>query len=133
MLADGYFEWLTVGREKRPQYIRMQDDQPFGMAGLWERWHGPQDAKLDEPIETFTVITTDSNELTSDIHDRMPVILDEEDWQLWLDPELQDRQALEPMLRPYPSDAMKVDAVSKHVNNVRHDDAECIEVQKELF
>ena len=133
VLADGYFEWVTVKREKRPQYIRMQDDQPFAMAGLWERWRGPPGEKLDAPIDSFTVITTDSNELTSDIHDRMPVILREEDWPLWLDPEMQDRQALQPMLKPYPSDGMRVDPVSKYVNNVRHDDADCIAIQKELF
>ena len=58
IVADGYYEWRKVGREKVPHYIRMQDDQPFAMAGLWERWHGGTEAQLDEPLESCTIITT---------------------------------------------------------------------------
>ncbi len=133
IVADGYYEWRKVGREKLPHYIRMQDDQPFAMAGLWERWHGGTEAQLTEPLESCTIITTESNELTANIHDRMPVILAEQHWDLWLDFELEDVQALQPLLQPYSSTAMKMDPVSKHVNNVRHEDAGCIEIQRELF
>ncbi len=133
IVADGYYEWRKVGREKLPHYIRMQDDQPFAMAGLWERWHGGTEAQLDEPLESCTIITTESNELTADIHDRMPVILAEQQWDSWLDSELEDVQTLQPLLQPYSSNAMKMDPVSKHVNNVRHEDARCIEIQRELY
>ena len=133
VMADGYFEWRKVGREKRPLYIRMQDEQPFAMAGLWDRWFGTKEEKRDPPLESFTIITTDANELTADVHDRMPVILADDAWELWLDTDLEDPQALQPLLRPYASDAMKVDPVSTHVNSVRNDDARCVAVQKELF
>ena len=133
IVADGYYEWRKVGREKLPYYIRMQDDQPFAMAGLWERWHGDTTTALDEPLESCTIITTDANELTVNIHDRMPVILAEQHWNLWLDFELEDVQELQPLLQSYASAAMKMDPVSKHVNNVRHEDARCIEIQRELF
>ena len=133
VMADGYFEWRKVGREKRPLYIRMHDEQPFAMAGLWDRWFGTKEEKRDPPWESFTIITTDANELTADVHDRMPVILAADDWELWLDTELEDPQALQPLLRPYASDAMKVDPVSSHVNSVRNDDARCVAVQQELF
>ena len=63
----------------------------------------------------------------------MPVILAEQHWDLWLDFELEDVQALQPLLQPYSSAAMRMDPVSKHVNNVRHEDAGCIEIQRELF
>ncbi len=131
--TDGYFEWLTVGREKRPQYIRMRDERPFAMAGLWERWDGPKGARRTDPIETFTVITTESNDATSAIHERMPLILADDDWDLWLDPALQTHTELARLLRPYPSAAMKVDRVSTRVNNVRYDDPQCIEILRELF
>jgi putative SOS response-associated peptidase YedK len=133
VVADGYYEWRKVGREKQPHYIRMQDEQPFAMAGLWERWRGSAAARLDEPLDSCTVITTESNELTKDIHDRMPVILPEQHWDVWLDPELEEVTALQPLLQPYASAAMKMDLVSKYVNNARHEDARCIELQRELF
>jgi putative SOS response-associated peptidase YedK len=143
VMADGYYEWRKVGREKRPLYIRLRNDQPFAMAGLWERWFDPgekgparkgqEESEPAEPLETFTIITTESNELTADVHDRMPVILADGDWEPWLDAELEDPQALQPLLRPFASDAMRVDPVSTHVNNVRHEDAQCIAIQKELF
>jgi len=86
----------------------MKDDRPFAIAGLWEQWRGGegQDAHL---LETCTIITTEANELSRPIHDRMPVILDIEDYGLWLDPDVQDRQHIEPLLRPCDSARMVVD------------------------
>ena len=107
----------------------MADGQPFDFAGLWEYWDGGGEG----PIESCTIITTASNDLTADIHDRMPVILPAEQHDLWLDPELEEKEPLLPLLKPYPSDEMKVAVVSTHVNNARHDDPACIEVQRELF
>ena len=133
ILTDGYYEWKKVGSKKQPYYIRMRDEQPFAMAGLWERWHGPKDEPLDESLQTCTIITTAANAMCDEIHDRMPVILDPNDFDLWLDTEMQDREPLENLLRTHSGDDMVADKVSTHVNSVRNDDASCIAIQKELF
>ncbi len=133
VLADGYYEWqkpAAKGTKKQPYYIHMQDDRAFAFAGLWEYWEG---ASSSGPIESCTIITTDSADLTADIHDRMPVILPPEAYELWLDPELQDKDPLLPLLAPYAGDDLQAAPVSTHVNSVRNDDASCIEVQRELF
>ena len=105
------------------------------MAGLWEFWK-PRDQKVApevESVESCTILTTDSNPLTRHLHDRMPVILDDNDWDLWLDTEMQEPDVLQQMLNPYPDDLLTVDRVNPHVNNARHEGPECIEVQRELF
>lgn len=123
ILADGYYEWQKDGKSKTPNYIRMKDDRPFAMAGLWESWRDED----DKPLETCTIITTTANELTSMIHDRMPVILEDADYDLWLDPTVQERGQLEPLLRPYEPADMQAHAISTHVNSVKNDDPSCIE------
>ena len=96
--ADGYFEWQKTGSVKQPYYIRLCDDRPFAMAGLWESWLNPT---TNEPLQSCTIITTQANQLTQPIHDRMPVILDAADYELWLDPQLQDPERLGALLRPF--------------------------------
>lgn len=128
--ADGYYEWQKTGARKQPYFIRLQDDRPFALAGLWERWSGSEG---DPPLETCTIITTAANGTTASIHDRMPAILAQDDYSLWLDPDLQDRPALEQLLRPFDAQPMCAIAVSTHVNNVRHDDARCVAAQPPLF
>ena len=70
IFADGYYEWKTIGKQKQPFFFRLKDDGPFAFAGLWETWKGE-----GEPLETCTILTTDANDLTKAVHDRMPVIL----------------------------------------------------------
>ena len=81
-------------------------------------------------METCTIITTETNELTSAFHDRMPVILRPEDYDLWLDPELHEPA---PLLAPYPAEEMKLTAVDTRVNSVRNDDPACIAPERGLF
>ncbi len=131
--ADGYLEWRREGKQKQPYYIRMRDEQPFAMAGLWERWRGDGSSGEQTTLETFTVITTESNDLTREIHDRMPVILGPNDYQKWLCPDFQETSELVEMLQPYDSNEMRMDAVSTRVNSVRNDDPECLEIQRSLF
>lgn len=128
VLSDGYIEWRKIGSQKHPYHIRFQDQRPFAFAGLWERWKGGE-----APVETCTIVTTDANELSREVHDRMPVILDEENYDVWLDSEFADTKHLQSLLRPYPSDDMELAAVSRRVNNVKYDDAECLVEQRELF
>jgi putative SOS response-associated peptidase YedK len=128
--ADGYFEWQKRGKTKQPYYFRMQDDSPLAFAGLWESWRGEAD---QQAVESCTIITTEANALTRPIHDRMPVILEPACYDVWLDAAVDNIEALLPLLRPLPADAMTADPVSTHVNSPRNDDPRCIEVVKELF
>ncbi len=122
VVADGFYEWQRAGAKKQPYFIRLRDDRPFGFAGLWESWEGPDHSAL----ETCTIITTGPNDLMEEIHNRMPVILAPEDYDRWLDPAIQKPEQLAPLLRPYPADAMLALAVSTHVNSPRNDDPDCI-------
>ena len=122
ILADGFYEWQKTDGTKQPIYIHMQDDEPFAFAGLWERWH-----KDDQEIESCTIIVTDANELMEPFHDRMPVILSPDDYDLWLDPEFEGKEKLQELLRPYPSDQMEAYPVSTIVNSPKHDEEKCIE------
>jgi putative SOS response-associated peptidase YedK len=125
VVADGFFEWQQGPRGKQPYYIRLQDDRPFGLAGLWERWQ-----RGEQALESCTIITTEPNALMQPIHDRMPVILAPEDYSRWLDPAVPANQELQALLRPYPADRMEAYPVSSLVNNPRHDVAACVQRQQ---
>ena len=79
MLADGFYEWQRTSGRKQPYFVGLQSDRPFGLAGLWERWE-----KHGQPVESCTILTTDANELMQPIHERMPVILPPDAYDLWL-------------------------------------------------
>ncbi len=120
--TDGFYEWRGAKGAKQPYRILSPDRGVFAFAGLWERWE-----KGDgEPLESFTIITTEANGKLAPLHARMPVILDPADFERWLSPDLaaNDAQAL---LRPAPDGAVDFHAVSKHVSNARNDDPGCIE------
>jgi putative SOS response-associated peptidase YedK len=121
--ADGFYEWQQQGRYKQPVYIHMKDREPFAFAGLWERWVGEE----DEFIESCTILTTEPNELLAQVHNRMPVILDPTEYEVWLDPDVQEVSRLKPLLSPYPPDQMTYYPVNLRVNNPRNDDALCVE------
>ncbi|PHJ60457.1 hypothetical protein VF14_14740 [Nostoc linckia z18] len=122
VLADGFYEWQRQQGKKQPFYFRLQDGQPFAFAGLWERWQSPS----NEEITSCTILTTAANELLQPIHERMPVILDPQDYDLWLDSQVQTPQTLQQLLRSYPAAAMTAYPVSTLVNNSRHNSPECI-------
>jgi putative SOS response-associated peptidase YedK len=110
VLADGFYEWKKrEGGRKQPVLIRRRDRQPFAFAGLWESWQGP-----DGPLETCTIVTTEANELAAQIHNRMPVILDAADHDIWLDAR---RTGGEELLRPCPADWLEALSVSTRVNS----------------
>jgi putative SOS response-associated peptidase YedK len=108
--------------KKQPYYIRLQEDQPFAFAGLWEHWD-----RGGEPIDSCTILTTDANELVGSIHDRIPVIVNPGEYDLWLDPDVQDAKRLEPLLVPFAGEAMAAYPVSMPVNNPKVDEPRCIE------
>lgn len=121
--ASGFYEWQQQDRQKQPMYICLRECRLFAFAGLWDRWE-PKDG---EPIESCTIITTEPNELMQSIHNRMPVLVAPKDYDVWLDPSIQHADAIQPLLRPYPADAMTAYPVSRWVNNPRNDDPRCIE------
>lgn len=132
VLADGFYEWQLVGRGRQPYYIRRQDGRPFAFAGLWEQWAGPgksdgQAGAAGPVIESCTLLTTGPNALMAPIHDRMPVILDRQDYALWLDPAVQQVEALTPLLRPCPAEWLTAYPVGPWVNDPRHDDPRCLD------
>ena len=110
--ADGFYEWMPTGRGKQPMRISLRSDEIFSLAGLWETWKSPK----GEVVHSFTIITTEPNELMAPIHDRMPVILTDTEND-WLSDELFLRQHLS-MLKPYPSQEMVATPVSKLLKNV---------------
>ncbi len=123
--ADGFYEWQKQGKTRQPFCIRMQDEAPFAIAGLWERWQGPD----GEDIESCTVLTCEPNALLQPIHDRMPVILQADDFERWLDPELQRARDLLPLIRPADPKTMKAYPVSTRVNSPKADGPDCIDEQ----
>ena len=122
MAADGFYEWQHTGRAKQPYFIHLRDDRPFGFAGLWEEWEGPDHTM----IETCTLLTTESNDLLRPLHDRMPVILPPDSYHSWLDSAIQDLRLLAPLLIPYPSDQIEAYPVGGFVNSPSHDAPQCI-------
>lgn len=124
VVADGFYEWQKNGRQKQPYYIRLKDDRPFGFAGLWESW-----SKGGSVVESCALITTTANELLAPIHDRMPVIVPSEAYDLWLSPETQETELLESLLRPYPAVEMVAFPVSNRVNNPAYNEPDCIHRQ----
>jgi putative SOS response-associated peptidase YedK len=120
--ADGFFEWRAEGKKKFPMWFRRKDEQPFAFAGLWECW-----SKVEPALESCTILTTSANELVSDYHNRMPVVLAPNDYDAWLNPEVTDATTLEYLMAPFPADEMKATAVNPIVNNARHDAPDCIE------
>lgn len=125
--ASGFYEW-TKTKPAIPYYFQMKDESLFAFAGLYDVWKDPKDG---QEIYSYTIITTEPNGVVSPIHHRMPVILKKEDEDFWLDPDVIEPERLLPLLRPYPSDQMKVDRVSTAVNNPRLDSEELIKPQEE--
>ena len=122
ILADSFYEWKREENKKTPMRIGLNNNQIFPMAGLWSTFTRSDGSK----IHSTTIITTNANELMSEIHHRMPVILDDESVATWLNPRIQDLNMLSKMLKPYESKDMYSYKVSPIVNNARNDLKECI-------
>lgn len=121
--ADAFYEWQKLdAKTKQPFAIALKSGEPYGFAGLWERW---KDSRTKESLETFTIITTDPNELVEPLHNRMPVVIEPKDYDRWLAPADPGRLPID-LLRPYPADEMRAWKVDSRVGNVRNDDAELL-------
>lgn len=112
--ASGFYEWKAEGKYKQPWYVSLKSGDPMAFAGLWEAWH----PKEGETIESCCIITTDANALMQPIHDRMPVILNPDQWETWLSPKEHHPDKLLPLIYPHDSESMQVWAVTRELNKV---------------
>lgn len=134
--SDGFYEWQRKGSSKQPFCFEVNEGQLFAFAGIWDRWKDP----CNGWIKSFSILTTTPNAVTSAVHNRMPVILNPQDYDLWLDPGLQDPTAVSPLLKPYDPQQMRHYPISTRINSVANDDEECCrtvrlepETQRNLF
>ena len=120
--ADGFYEWQAVeGGGRQPHLFGMIGGDPFAIAGIWEPWKGP-----DGLVISFAMVTTSPNRLVSRIHDRMPAILDEADWDAWLNLGTRPGEAMK-MLQSFPAEAMMAYKVDQRVTALTNDDPQCVE------
>lgn len=124
--ASGFYEWQKTGKEKLPFYIRLKSDDLFSFAGLYDIWKDTE----DKEIASFTIITTGPNGLVAPIHNRMPVILERESEEKWLE-EPADMSKLISLLKPFPENKMEAYPVSRAVNYGENDSEELIKPVKE--
>jgi putative SOS response-associated peptidase YedK len=116
ILADGFYEWKKQGKEKQPYRFQLKNGEPFAFAGLWDRRD-----KGEETLYSCTIITTKPNNLTKEVHDRMPVILPKDTYDLWLNPNMTETDYLKSLLVPYPEEEMVAYPVSTLVNSPKND------------
>lgn len=118
--TDGFYEWRKMGSVKQPYCFEVGEGQVFAFAGLWDEWRSPE----GEIIESCTILTTEPNPLVADLHNRMPVIVAPEKYDLWLDPDVTDFAAIREILKPFDANLMRRYPVSRQLNNSKNDDAE---------
>jgi putative SOS response-associated peptidase YedK len=120
--VSGFYEWEKKGKEKIPHYIHLRDGDIMSLAGLWETWKSPE----GERLETCAILTTAANSLLKPLHDRMPVVLHNEEFNLWFNRDVDDINLLAELFHSYPSDRLEEHIVSKGVNSPSNDSPECI-------
>jgi putative SOS response-associated peptidase YedK len=118
--ADGFYEWRKMGSVKQPYCFEVGEGDVFALAGLWDQWTSPD----GEIIESCTILTTTPNSLVADLHDRMPVIVPPDKYDLWLDPDVTDFKAIRDILKPYDANLMRLYPVNRKLNYSNNDDAE---------
>ena len=116
---DNFYEWKKLeGGDKQPYAIARADRGLMAVAGLWDNWRSP----AGEWVRSFTVVTTAANRFLAELHDRMPVILDPDDWPLWLGEIPAEPEELQALLRPYREDGLVIWPVSRRVGSVKNND-----------
>ncbi len=120
--ASGFYEWKNEAGGKQPYFITAKSKELISLAGLWERWG----KGTEQPLETFTILTTEPNTLVAELHNRMPVIIPPQSFGAWLDP-LTGEDHLQQLLKPYPEDQLYYYPVSRLVNKPTNDFPELIE------
>jgi putative SOS response-associated peptidase YedK len=122
--ADAFYEWQKLdAKHKQPFAIALSSGEPYGFAGVWDRWKDPASR---EWLETFSIITTDPNQVVAALHNRMPVIIERKNYARWLGGSNAAQPPLD-LLRPFPAEQMIAWKVGKVVGNVRNDAAQLLE------
>jgi putative SOS response-associated peptidase YedK len=133
--SDGFYEWKRTAASKQPFCFEVNDGALFAFAGLWDGWKNAE----GQWVKTCSILTTVPNAVTSAVHDRMPVILDRENYDLWLDLGMTNVQVIFELLKPYDARFMRSYPVSTRINHVANDGEECSlpveleQVQHRLF
>jgi putative SOS response-associated peptidase YedK len=120
-VAKAVYEWKRTATSKRPYCFEVNEGRLFAFAGLWDGWKDPD----GNWIRTCVILTTTPNAVTATVHDRMPVILDRESYDLWLDPGMTNVQVVSELLKPFDARLMRCYPVSTRINHVANDDEEC--------
>ena len=120
--SDGFYEWKVDGKRRVPHFIHRRDGRLLAFAGIWECFR----PEAGEEMLTFSVLTTEANELMRPVHHRMPVILDRTDYERWLDPGIARRDALEDLLAPAPESMLELYEVSSLVSSPANDSIACL-------
>ena len=123
--ADGFYEWKTIGTRKQPYFVRAKSGAPLAFAGLWETWTGPN----GEEMETAAIVTTRANRMLADIHDRMPVVVPPDAFDLWLNCAAVDAETASTLIAPAPENLLEAYEVSSAVNRTANDNPQLVERQ----
>lgn len=133
--ADAFYEWMRTGKTKQPYCFEVNEGELFAFAGLWDRWKDPS----GQWVKSCSILTTTPNAMTSAVHDRMPLILNPDAHDPWLDPDMNDVSTASELLRPFDARLMRCYPVSTRINSVLNDDEACsapvelAEIQRRLF
>lgn len=119
--ADGFYEWKRTGASKQPFCFEVNEGELFAFAGLWDGWRNAE----GQWVKTCSILTTAPNAVTSTVHDRMPVIVDPDHYDLWLDPGMHNVETISELLKPFDARLMRSYPVSTRINHVANDDEEC--------
>ncbi len=118
--TDGFYEWTGAAGAKRPHLVRPRDGSPMGMAGIYEHWQGADGSEM----ESMAILTTAANQAMSVLHDRMPVIIAPEHFDVWLDCSPGSAKDIQTLLHPPPEDLLQIVEVSRKLNNQRNEGPE---------
>ncbi|TFF89865.1 MAG: SOS response-associated peptidase [Promethearchaeota archaeon] len=129
--ADGFYEWKkTTSGPKQPYFIHMANEEPFALAGIWDKWNNPEGGS----IESCSILTTEPNAVVKPIHKRMPVIIDKSKFDTWLNPaEKQDLDEVKALLKPFDPKKMEAYPVSLYVNKPQNKGKKCIQEKEEKY
>jgi putative SOS response-associated peptidase YedK len=123
--AEGFYEWQRRGSRKQPMFIHRRDGEPMAFAGLWAAWRDRGEGGLADPdgewLRSCAIVTTNANNTLAPLHDRMPVVLEERDWDRWLDPDSGDVDAFAHLLQPASDDLLVAYPVGTAVNSADND------------
>ena len=122
---DGFYEWQGTKPPKQPYYIHRSDNQPFTLAGFWDQWEGEWEGK-HITLDSCTILTTEPNKLVGTIHNRMPIVIEHQDYERWLDP-TESSKDLEEMFTPRDYEGFEAYPISRAVNNASNNDSSLID------